>query len=85
MTTFQESVVDDVMTQSIPAGVLAEFKTAPVLLSTKAAVDQSQEYFYAFVMAFDVEDEPKASLTEEDYPVLARIWNNQDDDIFDSM
>ncbi|MDA0232340.1 MAG: hypothetical protein O3B04_05040 [Chloroflexi bacterium] len=29
--------------------------------------------------------QPEVALTEEEYPVLARIWDNDDDAIFDTM
>ncbi|MPZ98999.1 MAG: type II toxin-antitoxin system prevent-host-death family antitoxin [Dehalococcoidia bacterium] len=31
------------------------------------------------------EDEPAFGLRAEDYPVLAEIWDNEDDDIFDEL
>lgn len=29
-------------------------------------------------------DEPEAVLTAKEYPTLAKVWNNEDDAIFDS-
>lgn len=71
-----------------------DLERTPLTVSQKAIVMSSNEatgtrhtsesgYFYSYYIVSD--EPPETYLAAEDYPVLAEVWDNEADSIYDDL